>query len=156
MTSVFVSGSQEVLNTASLTPRGWLFLAGPRPPQHPVLQLLTNGSPHVALFFTGQMEPWIPPRGDFTQCCTHLGQFRAAEVAVPVCIQVLKQRFHQEALLGGRVRPAVPFVGWLQAGLQGQKDLLQAGIVSHGARVTWEGRRGDRSETPPLGLRKRP
>lgn len=71
---------------------------------------------------------------------THLSQFIAAEVAVAICVQVLKQRFHQEALLGGRVLSAVPFLGWLQAGLDRQKDILQAGVVGHGARVTWKRR----------------
>lgn len=58
---------------------------------------------------------------------THLSQFIAAEVAVAICVQVLKQRFHQEALLGGRVLSAVPFLGWLQAGLDRSECLALCG-----------------------------
>lgn len=88
----------------------------------------------------------------FTGRRTHPSQFRAVEVAVTIRVQVLKQRFHQEALLGGRVSAAGPLRAWLQAGLQCQKDILQAGVVGHGAGLAWRRRGGYGSETPPQGV----
>jgi hypothetical protein len=76
----------------------------------------------------------------FPECCTHLSEFRAAEVAVAICIQILKQRFHQEALLGCRVLSGILFLERMPAALECQKDILEAGIAGHGACDTWERR----------------
>lgn len=99
--------------------------------------LLTGISPVLSIY-NAQWKTGLLHDSVFSECCTHLSQFRAAELAVPICIQVCKQRFHQEALLGGRVLSAVPIWEWPLTGLEGQKDILQAGIVSHGAWVIWK------------------
>lgn len=72
------------------------------------------------------------------ECHTHLSQLQAAEVAITIGIQVLKQELHQEALLGGEALPVGPLWERLSAALQRQKDVFETSIASHGAHVTWE------------------
>ena len=84
----------EALNASSLTPRGKAAVAGERPPKGPVTKAVMNDCAHMDLpvlfICTLHRKPDSSVIRFFSIRCTYLSQFRAAKVAVAICIQVRK------------------------------------------------------------------